>query len=195
MNTIRRLLLLSSMALLLAGCAQLSQVATGQVVVSGRLVVDVDKAWNQFEYTLNDGTPTWTQQGITVDALKFYVGLKDGALLAPTPSESKGQAPLAFKSGMQAADVVALFERLYSRGGSTFTLEKVVPMPFAGGNGYRFEFSSIRKADDVRLRGVGWFSVRNGELWAITYTAPRLAFFPAGIAEAEAVARSARIKV
>jgi hypothetical protein len=194
-NTIRRLLLLSSMALLLAGCAQLSQVATGQVVVSGRLVVDVDKAWNQFEYTLNDGTPTWTQQGITVDALKFYVGLKDGALLAPTPSESKGQAPLAFKSGMQAADVVALFERLYSRGGSTFTLEKVVPMPFAGGNGYRFEFSSIRKADDVRLRGVGWFSVRNGELWAITYTAPRLAFFPAGIAEAEAVARSARIKV
>jgi hypothetical protein len=194
-NTIRRMLLLSSLALLLAGCAQLSQVATGQVVVGGRMVVDVDKAWNQFEYTLNDGTPTWTQQGITVDALKFYVGLKDGALLAPTPSEPKGQAPLAFKSGMQAADVVALFERLYSRGGSTFTLEKVVPMPFAGGNGYRFEFSSIRKADDVRLRGVGWFTVRNGELWAITYTAPRLAFFPAGIGEAEAIASSARIKV
>jgi hypothetical protein len=194
-NTIRRMLLLSSLALLLAGCAQLSQVATGQVVVGGRMVVDVDKAWNQFEYTLNDGTPTWTQQGITVDALKFYVGLKDGALLAPTPSEPKGQAPLAFKSGMQAADVVALFERLYSRGGSTFTLDKVVPMPFAGSNGYRFEFSSIRKADDVRLRGVGWFTVRNGELWAITYTAPRLAFFPAGIGEAAAIAGSARIKV
>ena len=101
---------------------------------------------------------------------------------------------MAFKSGMQAADIVALFERLYARGGSTFMLEKVVPTPFVGGNGYRFEFSSIRKADDVRLRGVGWFTVRNGELWAITYTAPRLAFFPAGIGEAEAIARSARVK-
>lgn len=195
MNRTRRAVLLLGAAMLLSSCAQLSQVATGQVVVGGRLVVDVDKAWNQFEYQLNDGTPTWTQQGITVDALKFYVGLKDGALIAPTPSEPKGQTPLAFKSGMQAADVVALFERLYSRGGSTFTLDKVVPMPFAGGNGYRFEFSSIRKSDDVRLRGVGWFVVRNGELWAITYTAPRLAFFPAGIGEAEAIARSARIKV
>ena len=58
----------------------------------------------------------------------------------------------------------------------------------------RFEFSSIRRSDDVRLRGVGWFAVRNGELWAITYVAPRLAFFPAGIGEAEAIARSARIK-
>ena len=194
MNTPRRAVLLLGAALLLASCAQLSQVATGQVVVRERMLVDVDKPWNQFEYTLNDGTPTWTQQGIAVDALKFYVGLKDGALIAPTPSEPKGQVPLTFKAGMQAADIVALFERLYSRGGSTFTLDKVVPMPFVGGSGYRFEFSSIRKADDVRLLGVGWFTVRNGELWAITYTAPRLAFFPAGIGEAEAIARSARVK-
>ena len=78
-NRTRRAVLLLGAAMLLSSCAQLSQVATGQVVVGGRLVVDVDKAWNQFEYQLNDGTPTWTQQGITVDALKFYVGLKDGA--------------------------------------------------------------------------------------------------------------------
>lgn len=180
--------------LVLAGCAQLSQVATGQTVVGTRLVVDVEQPWNQFEQTLSDGVPTWTKEGIAVDSLKFYVGLKDGALIAPTPGQPKAQAPLVFKSAMQAADIVALFERLYSRGGSTFALEKVVPAPFVGGNGYRFEFSCIRKADDVRLRGVGWFAVRNGELWAITYTAPRLAFFPAGITQAESIARSARVK-
>jgi hypothetical protein len=193
MNIPRRALLLGAL-LLAAGCAQVSKVASGQVTVGGRMVVDADKDWNQFEQTLSDGTPTWTKEGIAVDELKFYVGLKDGALLAPTPSEPKGQPPLVFKSGMQAAEIVALFERRYSRGGSTFTLEKVVPVPFVGGGGYRFEFSSIRKVDDLRLRGVGWFAVRNGELWAITYTAPRLAFFPAGLAEAESVARSARIK-
>jgi hypothetical protein len=126
-------------------------------------------------------------------AMTIVIGLATGVvLIAPTLREPKGQTPLAYKSGMQAADIVALFERLYSRGGSTFTLEKVAQAAFVGGSGYRFEFSSIRRADDVRLRGVGWFAVRNDELWAITYVAPRLAFYPAGIGEAEAIARSAR---
>lgn len=191
----RRFVLGAVGAGLLAGCAQLSPVASGQVVVRQRLVVDVDQPWNQFETTLDDGTPTWTREGITVDALKFYVGLKNGDLIAPTPSEPKGQAPIAYKAGMQAADVVALFERLYSRGGSTFTLERVAPDTFVGVPGYRFEFASLRQSDDVRLKGVGWFAIRDGELWAITFTAPRLAFFPAGIGSAESIARSARIKV
>jgi hypothetical protein len=138
--------------------------------------------------------PTWTQDGVTVDTLRFYVALKDGELIAPTPSEPKGQAALAFKSTMQTGEVVALFEGLYSRGGSSFTLDKVEPAPFAGGTGFRFEFSSIRKADDVRLRGIAWGAVRNGELWLISYTAPRLAFFPRGLGSAEAIAKSARVK-
>lgn len=187
--------LFAATTLLLAACAQVSHVASGQVTVKNRMLVELEQGWNQFEYTLTDTTPTWTQQGITVDVLKFYVGLKSGELIAPTPAEPKGVPPLPFKTGMQAADIVALFERLYSRGGSSFTLEKVVPATFVGVSGYRFEFASLRKTDEVQLRGVVWFAVRDGELWAITYTAPRLAFFPAGIGGAETIARSARIKV
>jgi hypothetical protein len=178
----------------LSGCAQVSHVASGEVTLRERLVVTVDKPWNQFERGLGDDTPTWTQDGITVDSLRFYVGLKDGALLAPTPSEPKGQKPLAFKATMQTNEVVALFEGLYSRGGSTFVLDRLGPTPFAGGAGFRFEFSSIRKEDDVRLRGIGWGTVRNGELFVVTYTAPRLAFFERHVGSAEAIAKSARIK-
>ena len=177
----------------LTGCAQVSHVASGEQRLRDKLVVTVDQPWNQFERGLGDNTLTWTQDGITVDALRFYVGLKDGELLAPTPTEPKGEKPLAFKSGMSAQQVVALFEGLYSRGGSSFTLEKLAPEPFAGQAGFRFEFSSIRKADDVRLRGVGWGVVRGGELYALTFTAPRLAFFPRHLASATAIARSARI--
>lgn len=179
--------------LLLAGCAQVSHVASGELRLKDKLVVTVDQPWNQFERGLGDNTLTWTQEGITVDALRFYVGLKDGDLLAPTPSEPKGEKPLSFKAGMSAQQVVALFEGLYSRGGSTFTLDKLAPEPFAGQAGFRFEFSSIRKADDVRLRGVGWGAVRGGELYAVTFTAPRLAFFPRHLASATAIARSARL--
>lgn len=178
----------------LAGCAQLSHVATGQVTLKDRLVIAVDKPWNQFERGLGDNTLTWTQDGITVDALRFYIGVKDGELIAPTPPEPKGQAALTFRSKMQTSDVVALFEGLYSRGGSSFVLERVSPDTFAGLAGFRFEFSSVRKHDDVRLRGVGWGAVRNGELFAITYTAPRLAFFPQHQASVEAIARSAKLR-
>lgn len=190
----RRLALAAGAALLAAGCAQVSHVASGDVTLKDRLVVTVDKPWNQFEGGLNDGVPTWTQDGFTVDALRFYVGLKDGALLAPTPSEPKGSKPLAFKAGMQPTEVVALFESLYSRDGSSFTLDRLTPQPFAGQPGFRFEFSSVRKTDEVPLKGIGWGSVRGGELFVVTYTAPRLSFFDRHVASAEAIVKSARIR-
>jgi hypothetical protein len=180
-------------ALVFAGCAQVKQVATGDVTLKNRLVVTIEKPWNQFETGVGDNTPTWTQEGVAIDALRFYVGLKDGELIAPTPPEPKGQRPLAFKAAMNPRDVIALFEGYYSQGGSTFTLDKVTPQTFLGQPGYRFEFSSVRKVDEVRLLGVGWAAVRNGELFAITYTAPRLTFFARHLGSAEAVVRSARV--
>lgn len=190
----RRLALGLAVALFAAGCAQVSHVATGDVTLGDRLTVTVDKAWNQFERGLGDNTPTWTQDGITVDALRFYVALKDGALIVPTPSEPKGTKPLAYKAGMQPAEIVGLFEGAFSRDGSTFQLERLTPQPFAGQPGFRFEFSGVRKRDEVRLKGIGWGAVRNGELFVITYTAPRLSFYDRHLASAEAIAKSARIK-
>ena len=191
--SIRPLLILATV-FALVGCAQVSHVASGDVVLRDKLVVTVDRPWNQFERGLGDGIPSWTQDGLTVDSLRFYPGLKDGELIAPTPSQPAGVRPLAFKSTMGTAEIVALFEALYSRGGSTFALERVAPAPFLGVNGFRFEFTGIRKSDDVRLRGVGWGAVRNGELYAITYTAPRLAFFDRNLAAVETLARSARAR-
>jgi hypothetical protein len=194
--TARRTWLALCAAALLAGCAApITHVTSGEVVLRERLAVQVQRSWNQFNRGMaGDNVPTWTQEGVTVDALRFYVGLKDGELIAPTPSQPKGTVPLAFKRGMQATEVAGLFEGLYSRGGSTFTLDKIEPASFMGQPGFRFEFSSIRKYDEVRLRGVAWGAVHQGELFLISYTAPRLAFFARGLAEAEAIAGSARLK-
>jgi hypothetical protein len=190
----RRLALALAATLFAAGCAQVSHVATGEVVLRERLAVTVDKPWNQFERGLGDNTPTWTQDGITVDALRFYVALKDGALIVPTPSEPKGTKPLAFKAGMPPSEIVALFEGAFVRDGSTFQLERLTPQPFAGQAGFRFEYSGVRKLDEVRLKGIGWGAVSNGELFVITYSAPRLSFFDRHVASAEAIAKSARIR-
>jgi len=193
----RRQLLLGSAALALAvlgGCAQIQPIAAGETVLKNRLVVQVDKPWNQFASTAQEPAPTWTQEGVTVDTLRFYVTLKDGDLLAPTPKEPKGQKPLAFKANMATADVVSLLEALYSRDGSAFTLDRVEPREFAGGPGFRVEFSSVRKVDDVRLKGIAWGTVRNQELTLITYTAPRLTFFDRHLTSAQSVAGSAKLR-
>lgn len=178
----------------LAGCAQVSQVSTGTVVVKERLLVDVADPWNQFERGALAQTPTWTNEGLFVDALQFYVGIKDGELLAPTPSEPKGTPALTFRASMQTSEVAELFQSLWSRGGSSFTLERIEPHPFLGGSGFRFEYSVIRKIDDVRLQGVAWGLVRNGELFVINYSAPRLSFFARYRARVELIAKSARVR-
>ncbi|MBX3607098.1 MAG: hypothetical protein KF788_17600 [Piscinibacter sp.] len=182
------------LALVLAGCANVTKVASGETVVRERLVVSVDREWNQFERGLADNTPTWTVEGITIDALQFYVGIKNGELIAPTPREGKGVQPLTFRSTMQAADIIGLYQSLLTRDGSSFTLEKVEATPFAGQPGFRFQYALIRKVDDVRLRGVAWGTVHNGELFLINYSAPRLGFFTRHVDHVEALVKTARIR-
>jgi hypothetical protein len=193
---IRRLLLVGLLAVL-AGCAQVSKVAAvadGTVTVRDKLVVVVPDEWNQFERGPIPQATTWTHEGIFVDALQFWVGLKDGDLIAPTPNQPAGLKPLAFKAGMQTAELADLLQGLWTRDGSVFTLEGIEPHTFVGTPGFRLRYSLVRKIDEVRMRGVAWGAVRNGELFLISYTAPRLAFFPRGVADAEAVARSARVR-
>jgi hypothetical protein len=182
------------LAALLAACAQVTKVASGETVLRNRLAVTVTTPWNQFERGMGDNTPVWTTEGITVDALQFYVGLKDGELIAPTPSEPKGTLPLAYKAGMQPADVVSLYQGLWTRDGSSFALEKLEPAEFLGGTGFRFEYTLTRKLDEVRLRGVAWGALRNGELFLINYSAPRLGFYARGIGQVEALVKTAKVK-
>lgn len=196
MNThrIARRISLLLAAVVIAGCANVTKVDTGEAVVRNRLAVTVTSPWNQFERGLADNTPTWTVEGITVDALQFYVGIKDGEAIAPTPAGGSKSLPLTFKSSMQPADVVALYQGLFTRDGSSFTLDKLEPAEFVGTRGFRFEYSLTRKVDDVRLRGVAYGAVRHGELFVINYMAPRLAFFPKHVGQVEALAKTARIK-
>lgn len=178
----------------LAGCAQVTAVATGETVVADRLVVQVPTPWNQFASGLGDNRPTWTLEGVAVDALRFYVGIKDGELIAPTPGSPSGVRPLAFKSTMGTTEIVDLFQALWTRDGSVFTLDRVGPAEFAGGPGFRFEYTLVRKQDEVRLGGVAWGTVRDGQLHLVVYTAPRLGFFARGLPGAEAVVKSVRLR-
>jgi hypothetical protein len=177
----------------LAGCANVAKIPPGDTVVGGRVALTLDTAWNQVNLPGdNSGATTWTMDGIALDLLQFYVGVKDGQRLGPPPV--RDQRPIEFKAAMQAHEVVGLFQALYSRDGSAFSLEKLEPADFMGGKGFRFEYTVVRKVDNVKLSGLAWATVRNNELFAMTYTAPRIGFYPRHQAKVEQIAKSARIK-
>ena len=188
----KKLILTLALAALLAGCAQVVKVSPGEAVIGERIRVPTDAAWNQFagRFGGSNATALWTRDGLTIDQLNFYVGLKDGELLAA--NAGKEQRPLVFKATMQPHEVVALFESLYTRDGSSFKLDKLEPTDFLGQRGWRAQYTVVRKIDDVKLGGSVWATVRGGELFALTFTAPSVGFYPRQLAKVEQVAAAAR---
>lgn len=180
--------------LLVSGCATVAKVDPGDQLVGNRLALQLDGPWNRFEGMAAFPVPTWTVEGITVDRLQFFVGIKDGSPLVPQTSADKEKRPLAFRAGMQPDEIVSLFQTMLTADGSAFTLEKVDPAPFLGGPGVRFEFSLIRRVDEVRLSGFGYAVVQQGELHAILYQAPRLGFYPRYRPQVEKMARTAVLR-
>lgn len=185
----RRVLITLLLAASLAGCASIHKVDTGAAKVGDRVVVDLDGPWNALPWR-DEKAMRWTQDGVTLDLLSFYPGLKNGELISK--SRSQDERPLAFKSTMAPHEIVALFQGYFSREGS-FQLDKLEPAEFAGTQGFRFRFTLVRKSDDVRLSGSGWGAVRQGELYAMTFIAPRAGFFPRHEPQVERIARSLRV--
>jgi hypothetical protein len=190
-------LLAALVVILLTGCAAVVKVE-GDQVVNERMNVKLSEAWNKLSnYGVKQPYEVWTQDGPSLDHLRFWAGIKSGQALMATPTVPSGQtAPRVptFTSGMAPDQLVNLFEVLYSVDGSMVKMTKVEPAPFAGEQGVRFEFTIVRKRDDLELRGVGWMAVRKDELYAATFAAPRLAYYAKLLPKVESVVASARIK-
>ncbi|NPC54389.1 hypothetical protein [Caenimonas soli] len=189
------------LALSLAACSTITKVE-GDHVVNQRLAVKVTDAWNKMKYPNgNTAEPyeMWTQEGTTLDHLRLWAAIKPGQALMAKPGgyvpagQKEARVP-TFAAGMPADQLVKLFEVLYSVDGSVVKVTKVEPSVFAGEKGVRFEFAVARKSDDVQLHGVGWVCVRKDEMFAATFVAPRLAFFPRLLPKAEALVKTAQIK-
>jgi hypothetical protein len=200
MKTLATLLL----ALALAGCSIMTRVE-GDEVVNERLVVHVDEAWNRINDPWEgERYDTWTQEGLPLDQLRIWGAVKPGQTLMNKPqfyargADSKEPRVPTFKAGLPAEKLVSLFEELYANEGIV-TVTRTDRGSFAGQPGVRFEFKLERRIDDLTLQGVGWIAVRNNpvegeELYAATFMAPQLAFFPRLLPMAEAVVKTARIK-
>jgi len=190
----KRLIILLA-AVWLAGCAAVVKVE-GEQVVRNRLSVQLPSAWNRIA-NHHEPFELWTQDGAALDQLRFWSGVKPGEALIRTSFTPAGQtAPRVptFAANMPPDQLVSMFEMLFSADGSQVKTDRIEPARFAGENGVRFEFAVIRKTSELQLRGVGWAAVRNGELFAATFTAPQLSFFQRLLPKAEGVVATARLR-
>ncbi len=169
----------------LAGCTAttISRIDSGQHRLGERLTVNVDGPWNHLRGLDTGSSQTWTMDGLPVDQLQILHGIKDGQAI---------YAEGAFRSTMRPDEVVAVFESMLTRDGSTFELARLEPLSF-GDKGFRFEYSLTRKFDNVRFSGVGYVGISKGELFAILYRAPR-PMFARHQKRVEQIAQSARLK-
>jgi hypothetical protein len=178
----------------LAGCASVSKVETGEQAVGERLRLTLEGPWNRVDAPGLGPAQVWTMEGLPVDQLLVYSGIKHEELVHAGGRGADGKAKdFAFRSGMQPHEIVAMFEGMLTRDGSQFKLVKLEPASFGGDRGLRFEYAVIRRGDNVQLSGVGFAAVSKGELFALLYHAPRLAFFPRHKPRVEQIARSARV--
>jgi hypothetical protein len=197
-------LLALALALLLAACSTVTRM-DGEQVVNHRLAVHVTQAWNRVNDPWDvDPYDTWTQEGIPLDHLRFWGGVRPGqplmtkpALFSRAPDAKQPRVP-TFRQGLTPEKLVSLFEELYATAG-TVTITRVEPALFAGQKGVRFEFTLARRRDDLDMQGVGWVAVRpdpdfGEELFAATFVAPKLSFYQRLLPMAEAVVKTARVK-
>lgn len=193
----KKILVLMSI-LVLTACSTISKVE-GDQVVNQRLAIKVTDAWNKISVPgANQPYDVWTQEGVFLDQLRLWAAVRPGdQLVATPPAPPAGQRAArlpTYSAGMRPDQIVSLFETMFSMDGSIVRMNKVEPAVFAGERGVRFEFAVVRKGDGVELQGVGWASIRRDELYAASFTAPRLHFYPKLLPKAEALVRTAQIR-
>jgi hypothetical protein len=187
-------------ALLLASCFAMVKVGPGPVAIGDGFSVKLDSAWNRFEaagttvFAAPGATEVWTAEGMTLDVLAFYIGIREGETLGRALQAGSGRKLPTFRAKMTPHEIVELYENLVTQDGSAFRLGRLAPARFGGVEGFRFEHSLTRKRDSLPLEGVGYGAVVNGRLYLIAYSAPKTHYFAKLLPRVEAVAASASIK-
>lgn len=187
-------LLILTLAMLLAACGTVRKVESGANLVGERMSINVDGNWNHLDFPGIKPAQIWTMEGITIDELLVYSGIRDGQIMHPDSSAGEKRKDFVFRKTMQTEEIVSMLEGVLSRDGSTFKLRKLEPFPFGGRKGFRFEYERVRKIDNVQMRGVGFGAIDKEELFALVYQAPRLTFFPRHQSRIETIAKAVSIK-
>lgn len=185
--------------------AALSLAVTAQPVLAGWKLVTANVAtsasgisitpksdWNLASSKLGKQTTAWTQDGFDLNSLEIYAGIPTNQPLYKERDKKRNPLP-KFDPSALLPDLIDFFERSFraSNGVSDFTIIDVKPAVFGGKKGIRARFRYVMPDDELERFGEVRFATANSKLYGISFTAPALHYFNAGLPEAMAIMDSA----
>ncbi|MCP3729160.1 hypothetical protein M9978_01860 [Sphingomonas sp. MG17] len=195
----RKFLMIAGGAALLAAAPamagfKLMPAGQPQLIRKSALTVTPGIAWNRLGARLGRNAEAWTLDGNTLNDLIFYTAIPAGQTLFREVDKKNKPLP-KFDAKMLAPDVVAMFESSYRIANSTslFSVDSVEPATFAGKPGFRFTYSFTIQNEEVRRSGEATGAIVNGQLYMITFEAPKIHYYDRNIADYRAVVASAKV--
>lgn len=175
----------------LSGCATYSTVQSGPQIVKA-ITVTPTLAWNKVPSAVAfAGAPTWTADGLTLNALTFLSDIADGQPLVD--SADRKEYP-AFRKDMLPTEVIEIIESTMAKATKArVTLQgQLRPMTFGGSPGFQYEFEFVA-ADELPRKAFVAGAVKNDKLHAILYQAPRMYYYQSRESEVKTMVSSATI--
>ncbi len=171
---------------LLAGCTTFQEVPPAKKhEIGGVLRVEPAIAWSAQKTGRGE---IWTVNGFGLERIAFITKVQDGSPILL--SNQDDDAP-AFHAGMNATDIVDLYEALLTAGGySQIEVDNLRPHSISGQDAFRFEYSAYNEKG-LAKRGmvIGLIDADKG-LNLVLYEAAAEHYYDATLAEAEKVLNS-----
>jgi hypothetical protein len=163
-------------------------------VGKSNLAVTAIGDWNRSTQRQTGESENWTQHGTGLDDLGFYVGIKKGEALFRQRDKKKDPLP-RFDPSMLPTDIVEWFENSarIALTSAVFEVGAVRPAQLAGYPGVEMDFTYATEGDNLERKGTARAAVIGQRLYLITYDAPKIHYYDAGLPTALAVMNSARL--
>ena len=194
---IRTAALALTLATALSGCASYGLVPAGQSATAAkRLVVTPPGEWNRMprDPSMLPQEENWTRNGVVLDSVSFFGGVKSGGALTRQRRKADQQVPV-YRTGMTPPELTGMVESYYrvTGGVGQFTPTTVAPIAFLGTSGIAMDFDYLT-GDDVRRKGRAVLAEVGGELYMMTLDGTRSHYFDAARPGFDDMVASARIR-
>lgn len=179
-----------------AGTAQahkLRERGAAVTVADSPLTVMPSRDWNRLDVRIGKNTENWTVDGEQLNDVTFYAGIAAGSPLVRERSKKREPLP-KFSASTLLVEVPELLEttyRTYKHSGS-FKVTSIEPGQFLGRDAVHFTYEFVDQ-DELTRQGEARAAIVAGKLYMISFEAPRLHYFAAGIADFRKLADTARL--
>ncbi len=162
-------------------------------VANAAMIVTPSRDWNQLSIKPGKKAETWTLDGEQLNDVTWFGGIAPGEPLVREISKKRKPLP-KFTSATLLVELPELLEATYrsAKDIGSFKVISSAPDRFLGQDGIRFSYEYVDN-DNLPRKGEARAALAKGQLYMVTFDAPRLHFFDKLLEDFHALSDSARL--